>query len=92
MVPIARMLQERKEEAGRLPGLDRTDEPVFNLPRLGKNHLRAWQDHRVVMIRPDGSAGPPAVRRLQPDKQSPYLAPRLARDPVRPISGVADHG
>jgi len=55
MVPIARILQERKEEARLLPGLDRTDEPVFNVPRLGKNHLRAWQDHRVVMILPTGS-------------------------------------
>ena len=55
MVPIARILQERKEEARMLPGLDRTDEPVFNVPRLGKNHLRAWQDHRLVMIMPNGS-------------------------------------
>lgn len=55
MVPIARILQERKEEARLLPGLDRTDEPVFNVPKLGKNHLRSWQDHRVVMILPDGS-------------------------------------
>ncbi len=55
MVPIARILQERKEEARLMPGLDRTDEPVFNVPKLGKNHLRAWQDHRVVMIKPDGS-------------------------------------
>jgi len=54
-VPIARILQERKEEARLLPGLDRTDEPVFNVPRLGKNHLRALQDHRVVMILPTGS-------------------------------------
>lgn len=55
MVPIARILQERKEEARLLPGLDRTDEPVFNVPKLGKNHLRAMQDHRLVMIRPDGA-------------------------------------
>ncbi len=55
MVPIARILQERKEEARLLPGLDRTDEPVFNVPKLGKNHLRAWQDHRLVMVLPDGS-------------------------------------
>ena len=55
MVPVARILQERKEEARLLPGLDRTDEPVFNVPRLGKNHLRAGQDRRLVMIRPDGS-------------------------------------
>ncbi|MBU1097365.1 MAG: KamA family radical SAM protein [Bacteroidetes bacterium] len=55
MVPIARILQERKEEARLLPGLDRTDEPVFNVPKLGKNHLRAGQDHRLVMILSDGS-------------------------------------
>jgi lysine 2,3-aminomutase len=55
LVPIARILQERKEEARLLPGMDRTDEPVFNVPRLGKNHLRAWQDHQVVMIRPNGA-------------------------------------
>ncbi len=55
MVPIARILQERKEEARLMPGLDRTDEPVFNVPKLGKNHLRAWQDHRLVMVRPDGA-------------------------------------
>jgi lysine 2,3-aminomutase len=55
MVPIARILQERKEEARLLPGLDRSDEPVFNVPKLGKNHLRAMQDHRLVMIKPDGS-------------------------------------
>lgn len=54
MAPIARLLQERKEEARLLPGLDRTDEPVFNVPRLGKNHLRLWQDHRLLTIRPDG--------------------------------------
>ncbi len=53
-VPIARLLQERKEEARLLPGLDRTDEPVFNVPRLGKSHLRSWQHHEPVMILPDG--------------------------------------
>ncbi len=53
-VPIARILQERKEEARLLPGLVRTDEPVFNVPRLGKSHLRAEQDHEVIMILPDG--------------------------------------
>ncbi len=53
-VPIARILQERKEEARLLPGLVRTDEPVFNVPRLGKSHLRAGQDHEVIMILPDG--------------------------------------
>jgi len=47
MVPIARILQERKEEARLLPGLNRTDEPVFNVPRLGKNHLRAGLEHAL---------------------------------------------
>jgi lysine 2,3-aminomutase len=53
-VPIARIEQERKEEARFLPGLVRTDEPVFNVPRLGKSNLRAWQDHEVIMILEDG--------------------------------------
>ncbi len=55
MVPIARILQECKEEARLLPGLDRTDEPVFNVPRIGKNHLRSMQDRRLAMILADGS-------------------------------------
>ncbi|MCX5834078.1 MAG: KamA family radical SAM protein, partial [Deltaproteobacteria bacterium] len=54
-VPIARIEQERREEARLLPGLVRTDEPVFNVPKLGKSNLRAWQDHEVIMILPDGS-------------------------------------
>ncbi len=54
-VPIARIEQERKEEARLLSGIVRTDEPVFNIPRLGKSHLRAWQDHEPIMINPDGS-------------------------------------
>ncbi len=53
-VPVARILQENKEEARLMPGLVRTDEPVFNVPRLGKSHLRAWQDHEVIMVLPDG--------------------------------------
>ncbi|MGV8171219.1 MAG: KamA family radical SAM protein, partial [Candidatus Woesearchaeota archaeon] len=54
-VPIARIEQERKEEARLLPGIIRTDEPVFNVPRLGKSHLRAWQDHEPIMVMADGS-------------------------------------
>jgi len=53
-VPIARIEQERKEEARFLPGIIRTDEPVFNVPKLGKSHLRAWQDHELIMIMPTG--------------------------------------
>ena len=52
--PLARILQERKEEARLLPGSFRTDEPVFNVPRLGKNHVRAGQDRELIAIRPDG--------------------------------------
>ena len=53
-VPIARIEQELKEEARLLPGLVRTDEPVFNVPKLGKSHLRAWQDHEPIMIDKNG--------------------------------------
>ncbi len=54
LTPLARVAQERKEEARLLPGTFRTDEPVFNVPRLGKNHIRAQQDRELVAIRPDG--------------------------------------
>jgi lysine 2,3-aminomutase len=53
-VPIARIEQERKEEARFLPGIIRTDEPVFNVPKLGKSHLRARQDHELIMISYNG--------------------------------------
>ena len=49
--------QERTEEARLLPGTVRTDEPVFNVPKLGKSHLRSWQNHEVIMIFADGSRG-----------------------------------
>jgi len=52
--PVARLLQERKEEARLLPGIFRSDEPVFNVPFLGKNHLARWQDHELISILPDG--------------------------------------
>lgn len=54
-VPIARMLQEQKEESRLMPGLSRTDEPVYNVPGLGKNHLNAWQHRDLISIRKDGS-------------------------------------
>lgn len=53
-VPLARLQQEIKEEARLLPGLDRTDEPVYNVPGLGKNYLRAEQNHLLLTILPDG--------------------------------------
>ena len=54
LVPVARLWQERKEEARLLPGQFRTDEPVFNVPRLGKNHIRAWQDRELIGLNKDG--------------------------------------
>ncbi len=54
-VPIARLLQELKEEARLLPGLERTDSAVFNVPGLGKNYLRASQHRELLSILPDGS-------------------------------------
>ncbi|MGD9346012.1 MAG: KamA family radical SAM protein [Candidatus Aminicenantes bacterium] len=53
-VPIPRLLQEQKEEARLMPGTARTDEIVFNVPRLGKNYLRALQHHDIISILPDG--------------------------------------
>jgi len=53
-VPIARLLQEQKEEARLLPGPVRTDEIVFNVPRLGKNYLRASQHHDILTVLPNG--------------------------------------
>ena len=53
-VPIARILQEQKEEARLVPGLMRTDEPVYNIPKVGKNYLRAGQHHKLLMITPNG--------------------------------------
>jgi lysine 2,3-aminomutase len=54
-VPMARLQQEIKEEARLVPGTVRTDEPVYNVPRLGKNYLRAAQHHTLITILPDGS-------------------------------------
>ncbi|NLV29729.1 MAG: KamA family radical SAM protein [Acidobacteria bacterium] len=54
-VPLARLLQEQKEEARLLPGSRRTDEMVYNVPGLGKNYLRAMQHRDLLAILPDGS-------------------------------------
>jgi lysine 2,3-aminomutase len=54
-VPIARLMQEQKEETRLLPGLSRTDETVYNVPGLGKNYLRALQHREVISLLPDGS-------------------------------------
>ena len=54
-VPMARLQQETKEEARMLPGLMRTDEPVYNVPGLGKNYVRAAQHHTLLTVLPNGS-------------------------------------
>jgi lysine 2,3-aminomutase len=53
-VPMARLIQEQKEEARLLPGTVRTDEIVFNVPGLGKNYIKASQHHDIISILPDG--------------------------------------
>jgi len=54
-VPIARILQEQKEEARLMTGLRRTDEAVYNVPGLGKNYLRAIQHRDLLTVLPNGS-------------------------------------
>jgi lysine 2,3-aminomutase len=54
-VPMARLMQEQKEEARLLPGLARTDEAVYNVPGAGKNYLRARQHRNLLSILPNGS-------------------------------------
>ncbi|MDZ7723980.1 MAG: KamA family radical SAM protein [candidate division KSB1 bacterium] len=54
-VPLARLMQEIEEEARIMPGMLRTDEPVYNVPRLGKNYIRARQHHTLLSVLPDGS-------------------------------------
>jgi lysine 2,3-aminomutase len=54
-VPIARLLQEQKEEARMLPGITRSDEAVYNVPGLGKNYLRARNHSDLIAILPNGA-------------------------------------
>lgn len=53
-VPLARLLQETKEEARLVPGISRTDEGVYNVPGLGKNYLRAAQHRALIALLPSG--------------------------------------
>jgi lysine 2,3-aminomutase len=54
-VPLARLLQEQREEARLMPGSRRTDEAVYNVPGLGKNYLRAFQHRDLLAVLPNGS-------------------------------------
>ena len=82
-VPIARLLQEQKEEARLMPGLVRTDEAVFNVPGMGKNYVRASQHHRLIMIRPDGRR----VYEFHPWEKGISLAPTY----VQPDVGIWEY-
>jgi lysine 2,3-aminomutase len=53
--PLSRLLQEQTEEARLLPGLTRTDEAVYNVPRLGKNYIRASKFRDILSVLPDGT-------------------------------------
>jgi len=53
-VPMARLQQEIKEDVRLSPGTVRTDEPVYNVPKLGKNYIRAQQHHSLLTILPNG--------------------------------------
>jgi len=53
-VPVARLLQEQKEDARILPGMTRSDEAVFNVPGMGKNYLRARQHRNMLAVLPTG--------------------------------------
>jgi lysine 2,3-aminomutase len=54
-VPLSRLLQEESEEARLLPGLSRSDKAVYNVPRLGKNYLRATQHRDLLAVLEDGT-------------------------------------
>ncbi|MCK5544899.1 MAG: KamA family radical SAM protein, partial [Desulfobulbaceae bacterium] len=58
-----------------LPGLARTDEAVFNLPRLGKCCLRSREHRSLLSIKADGSRiyeFYPWEKNISPDNQT-YL-------------------
>ncbi len=54
-VPIARLVQEQAEEARLSPGIERTDEAVFNVPGQGKGYLRSTRQRNWIGLDPDGS-------------------------------------
>ncbi len=54
-VPIARLYQELIEEARLAPGIERTDEAVYNVPGQGKSYIRSTRQRQMVGIAPDGA-------------------------------------
>lgn len=75
-VPISRIMQERWEEARILPGLERTDEPVFNVPKMGKSHLRSGE-RDLLSINADGTR----TYRFYPwDYKDEFSSPYIYKD------------
>jgi len=92
LVPIARIVQELREEARLLPGTFRTDEPVFNVPGLGKCHLRAEQDRELIAIRNDGRRVylfHPWEKGIAPVAPWPYVDVSIA-DYLRRVASLGD--
>ena len=54
-VPIARLMQEQNEEARLSPGIERTDEAVYNVPGQGKDYIRSTRRRRMIGLAADGS-------------------------------------
>ncbi len=54
-VPIARLLQEQTEEARLSPGIERTDEAVFNVPGQGKGYIRSTRQRQMIGLAANGS-------------------------------------
>lgn len=76
-VPIARIIQEKEEESRIQPGVVRTDEAVFNVPRLGKSKLQATHEHEIIMIKPSGER----VYRFYPwESKSVLVDPQIYED------------
>lgn len=47
-VPVARLLQEQTEEARVSPGIERTNEAVFNVPGQGKSYMRSTRQRHLI--------------------------------------------
>jgi len=54
-VPIARLLQEQSEEARLAPGIERTDEAVYNVPGQGKSYIRSLRHRYMIGLDANGS-------------------------------------
>ena len=48
-------MQEQTEEARLSPGIERTDEAVFNVPGQGKSYIRSTRQRNMIGLAADGS-------------------------------------